>query len=444
MMGNKAGKLKALVERAIDENKEIYLAIGRKIYQNPETGYKEFETTKTVCDFLEALSFRTEKDIAYTGCRAYTNEGKKGPKIVIMGELDSVICPEHADADKATGAMHACGHNIQVTVMLGVADALRKSGILEELDGKIDFMAVPAEEYIELEYREQLRKEGKIKYFAGKAELVSRGAFDDVAISMMVHNFPITESGFKLAKRNTGNGFIGKTTQFIGKQAHAGAAPWEGVNALNMATLAINSMHYQRETFKESDTVRVHQIITKGGDIVNSVPSDVKLETTVRAGNLEALDDANRKVNQCIRGATISIGGKSVVQDMPGQLPLKADENLAELFGKNALKFYESYQIMNLMQSTASFDMGDLSHLMPVLHGVTSGITGGLHSKDYKVVDETDAFIIPIKIIAFTLIDLLCDEAKVANSIIDNFKPALSKEEYLAYLSEIEKTYVYN
>lgn len=442
-MSEKADRLKGIIEKVIDEQRENYLSFGRQIYQNPETGYKEFATTDFAYQVLTELGYSTDKNIAYTGCRAYANEEKNAPKVVVMGELDSVICQDHPDANPETGAMHACGHNIQVTVMLGVADALKKSGVLSELDGKVDFMAVPAEEYIELDYREKLKKEGKIRYYAGKAELVYRGAFDDVDMCMMVHNFSIVESGYKLAKRNTGNGFIGKTTQFIGKQAHAGAAPWDGVNALNMATLAINSMQVQRETFKECDTVRIHQIITKGGDIVNSVPADVRLETTVRAGNLKALDDANLKVNRCIRGAAIAIGGKASVQDMPGQMPLNADRNMADLFGENALMFYEGSEIIDVMNSTASFDMGDLSQMMPVLHGITSGITGGLHSKEYCIVDEEDAYIIPIKIMAFTLIDLLCNEAETAKTILRDFEPVLSKEEYLKYLADTERTYLF-
>ena len=148
-----------------------------------------------MADALETLGLKTDRNIAVTGCRSYANENKEGPKVVVMGELDSVVCPEHPDCDKNTGAIHACGHNIQTTVMYGVADALVHSGILEQLDGKIDFMAVPAEEYIEMDYRQKLKDEGKLNYFAGKVELISKGAFDDVDMCMMVHNFPLAEEG---------------------------------------------------------------------------------------------------------------------------------------------------------------------------------------------------------------------------------------------------------
>lgn len=428
---------------AIDERRERYLALGRKIYENPETGYREVKTTRILADALEELGLQTDRGIAVTGCRAYANAEKDGPKVVVMGELDCVVCPEHPDCDKETGAIHACGHNIQTTVMYGVADALVHTGILKELDGKVDFMAVPAEEYIEMDYRQKLKDEGKLKYFAGKVELIYKGAFDDVDMCMMVHNFPIAGDGYKLAARNTGNGFIGKNTQFLGRQSHAGAAPWDGINALNMASLAMTAMSYHRETFKEEDTVRVHQIINKGGDIVNAVPADVRLETTVRAGNLKALRVTNEKINRSIEGAVYALGGKAVVSDAPGQMPLKADLNMAECFKENALRFYKEEEILDCMKSTASFDMGDVSLLMPVLHGITTGIEGGLHSKDYRIVNEEDAYITPIKIMACTLIDLLADGAGKAKDIKKSFVPEVTKEEYLQILEEIEQVYHY-
>ena len=138
-------ELKEKVVKAIEENKDIIIAAGRKIYSNPEFGYKEFETTKTVREFFKnEFNIETEDKIAYTGCRARINEDKKGPKIALLGELDGISCSEHCDAN-SIGASHTCGHNVQIAGMLGAAVGLIKSGVYKELDGKIDFMATPAE-----------------------------------------------------------------------------------------------------------------------------------------------------------------------------------------------------------------------------------------------------------------------------------------------------------
>ena len=434
-------QLKKLAIEQIDKDQEKFIALSKQIYKNPETGYREVKTSQLLADALRDLGLKVDTEIAVTGVRGYANSDKQGPKVVMMGELDSLLCPSHPDCDPATGAMHACGHNLQVSVMYGVADSLIRSGVIQYLDGRIDFMAVPAEEYIELDYRKKLREEGKLHFYAGKAELAYKGAFDDVDMCMMVHNWPIACDGYKCAPMNTGNGFIGKKTYFKGKQAHAGAAPWDGINALNMATLAINNMHAQRETFKEKDCVRIHQIINHGGDVVNSVPDNIELETTVRARSLSALQDANDKVNRSIRAAAIALGGEAVVVDDPGQMPLKADVNMAKIFKENALRFYKEDQILPCLESTGSFDMGDLSLFMPVLHGITTGIEGGLHSKDYRITDYADALIIPIKILACTMIDLLAESAEGARNVMSHFTPEMTKEEYIQTLFSMEREF---
>lgn len=431
-------QLKERVINQIDLERENILRIGREIYKNPETGYREHKTTKLLADELENLGLKVDRNIAVTGCRAYSNENKSGIKVAVMGELDSVICKDHKDCDINTGAMHACGHNMQTTVMYGVAAALVKSGVLSELDGRVDFMAVPAEEYIELDFREELKNNGELTYYSGKQELTYKGAFDDVSMCMMIHNFPIEEEGYKVAAQISGTGFVGKKIKFIGQEAHAGGTPYKGINALNMATIAINSMHVQRETFKDEDCVRVHQIMPKGGAIVNTVPADVQLETCIRAMNVPALRDANMKINRCVQGAAIAMGGHAEISDMPGYLPMNTDKIMADLFTENAKRFYQAEEILPFYKSTASFDIGDLSMFMPVLNPVSSGISGGLHSRDYKITNEEDAYITPIKIMACTLIDLLYDNAEIGERIVRDFKPVMTKEEYLDYLKESE------
>lgn len=431
-------QLKERVINQIDLERENILRIGREIYKNPETGYREHKTTKLLADELENLGLKVDRNIAVTGCRAYSNENKSGIKVAVMGELDSVICKDHKDCDINTGAMHACGHNMQTTVMYGVAAALVKSGVLSELDGRVDFMAVPAEEYIELDFREELKNKGELTYYSGKQELTYKGAFDDVSMCMMIHNFPIEEEGYKVAAQISGTGFVGKKIKFIGQEAHAGGTPYKGINALNMATIAINSMHVQRETFKDEDCVRVHQIMPKGGAIVNTVPADVQLETCIRAMNVPALKDANMKINRCVQGAAIAMGGHAEISDMPGYLPMNTDKIMADLFTENAKRFYQAEEILPFYKSTASFDIGDLSMFMPVLHPVSSGISGGLHSRNYKITNEEDAYITPIKIMACTLIDLLYDNAEIGERIVRDFKPVMTKEEYLDYLKESE------
>ena len=432
-------ELKEKVVKAIEENKDVIIGAGRKIYANPEFGYKEFETTKTVREFFKnEFGIETEDKIAYTGCRARINEDKQGPKIAVLGELDGISCSEHCDAN-AIGASHTCGHNVQIAGMLGAAVGLIKSGVYKELDGKIDFMATPAEEFIELAYRSQLKKEGEIKFFGGKQELIRRGAFDDVNMALMFH---VLDTGYK--KVLTGpvsNGFIGKEVKFIGKEAHAGSAPYEGINALNAAMLAINNVHAQRETFKEADRVRFHPIITKGGDIVNVVPADVRMESYVRARTISGMIDANMKVNRALMAGAMAVGAGIEITELPGYLPILRHDNMEKVLREN-LKYIglTDNDIIEGGDFTGSFDFGDVSHLIPTLHPMFGGVKGALHTREYRIADEEYAYLAPAKAMALTIVDLLFDNAAKAKEILKDFKPAMTKEEYLAFMESNDKT----
>ena len=182
-----------------------------------------------------------------------------------------------------------------------------KAASCPELDGQVALMSVPAEEYVELSYRQELQKAGKIEFLGGKQEFVRLGAFDDVQIAFSSHQscYP---SGASASVGVPSNGFVGKTVRFIGKAAHAAAAPSEGVNALRAAMLAMQAIDANRETFKDEDHVRVHPIITKGGELVNVIPADVRMETYVRGASVEAIVAANDKVDRCLRAGALAMG----------------------------------------------------------------------------------------------------------------------------------------
>jgi len=419
----------------IEANKDKIIEIGEKIYNNPELGYKENFATDLVFDEMEQLGLNPEKSLAVTGCNGNLDTGKKGPKIAVMGELDAVICREHPDADPETGAVHACGHNIQTAAMLGVAFGLNDQSVLDQLAGQIEFMAVPAEEYVEIEYRLDLKENGEISYLGGKQEMIKRGHFDDIDISMMIHSMDLQDK--KVLISPSGNGFVGKKVQFTGKEAHAGGAPDQGINALNAAMLAINNINALRETFKDEDRIRVHPIITKGGDIVNIVPADVRMESYVRGRTIDALMEANKKVNNALRAGGMAIGADVEINDIPGYMPLLNDENLDDILHENTDGLVTEEEIVRGVSFTGSFDFGDITHIMPGLHPFIGGVEGDIHTRNFRMKDPETAYILSAKLMALTLIDLLVDDAAKANKVIDQYEPKLTKEEYLDLLADI-------
>ncbi len=301
-MAHTKEELKQIAFAAIDKNRAKIFEIGDSILHEPELGYKEVKTSAKVKKLFDELGYAYQDGVAITGVIAPRKGKESKMKVAIMGELDAVIVQDHPFVCKETGAAHACGHNCMIAGLAGVAYALKDTGIMEELSGDIVLMAVPAEEYVEIGYRNSLREEGKISFLGGKQEFVKLGVMDDIDIMIMQHTMS-DEQGIRALARNRCNGFTGKLIRYIGKEAHAGGAPHAGINALNAAEIGLMAVHAQRETFKDEDHIRVHPIITKGGDLVNVVPADVRIETYVRGSNIEAILDASAKVNRRFRRA---------------------------------------------------------------------------------------------------------------------------------------------
>src|SRR5690606_26674128 len=232
--------LKQRVLEEIDRNADHLIEnVGEVIYRDPELGFKEFRTAKIVGREFSRLGLAYDEEIAITGLKTTVSAGGgAGPNVAVIGELDSVLVADHPFANPETGAAHCCGHNAQITTMLGVAYGLIRSGVLDELAGRVTFMAVPAEEYVEISYRDSLRREGKLEFLGGKAEFIRLGAFDDVDMAMMVHGASNQRMTAIAGISASNNGFIGKQARFIGKAAHAGGAPHNGVNALYAANIA--------------------------------------------------------------------------------------------------------------------------------------------------------------------------------------------------------------
>jgi len=231
----------------------------------------------------------------------------------------------------------------------------------------------------------------------------------------MIHS--ATDIGNLAAMPEGGLGFVGKSVRFIGKEAHA-ATPHLGVNALNAAMAALLCINSLRETFRDEDNVRVHPILTKGGDLVNVVPADVRMETYVRAANEGAIQSANIAVTRAIKGACYAIGAEAEIKDFPGYVPLRQNPVLKKLFSENAISLVgEKAFISDPPGFSGSTDAGDLGRVIPVLQPVTGGFSGAAHSENFRVADDEWAYVIPAKLLAMLVIDLLADGAESAEQI---------------------------
>ncbi len=297
---NDPQELKKCVCQAIDARRSDIAAFAEAVSRCAELGYRESRTSELVRQQYDRMGIGYEAELALTGVKARLAGGSgPGPWVAVIGELDGLPIEHHPKANRETGAAHACGHDAQTAMVLAVAMGLTDAEVLHELAGGVTCFHVPAEELVDLEYRQKLKREGKIRYLVGKPELIRLGAFDDVDMAMMVHNTSVP-ADLTLGVGATMNGCVMKTILFRGKAAHAGAAPWAGANALNAANLAFNAIHARRETFRDEDTIRVHWIITHGGAAVNIVPDEVRIEMFVRARTTEALATVDAAVARAL------------------------------------------------------------------------------------------------------------------------------------------------
>ena len=411
--------MKQKICAAIDACREEIIRIGDQILAHPELGYKEFQTSALVQEELEKLGLSCKTGLARTGVKATIGDPDAPINICIIGEMDAVKCYGHPAADPQTGAAHACGHNAQIASLLGAAMGLIKSGVLAELPGRVTFFAVPAEEFVELDFREQLKQKGEIEFFGGKQELLRLGEFDDIDIAMMVHS----QAGSLTPELYLGGsslGFTAKQITFRGKAAH-GSTPFDGVNALNAAMVALMGIHANREPFRDEDRIRIHPIITSGGELVNVVPSVVTMETYVRGARGEAIEDACRNVDAAVQAGALAIGAQCEILDTVGYLPLHQDAGVSEIFEENARALIGGAEIHHGIDMVGSTDIGDLSQKIPCIQPTMGGFAGTAHGADFAICDKNAAYLLPAKIMACTVVDLLRDGMRKALDIKQNF-----------------------
>ena len=418
--------------RLIDVHKDQIIAFAEDIAAHPEPGYEEFCTAGKTAEVLKNLGYKVTEHLARTGVKG-TKSIKEGPSLTVIGELDAIGCHSHPNANPVTGVAHACGHHAQMAAMIGCAIAMADPDVQKCLAGTVNFLAVPAEEYIDADKRARLKKEG-IEFCCGKSEMIRTGVFDDtdIALTTHVHMVPVEED-FYLGNPAC-NGYSAERVTVRGKAAHGAIDPWNGVNALSITTSAIQMMGLMRETFREEDHVRLHNVIRKAGDVINSVPDEAIVETKVRAASLDKICEITDMVNRAYAGSAYAFGGKIEMEKLQGYMPIipRAEDNAlieaADDLGLN----YRTVQKGDF--NNACTDVGDLSHLVPVVNFTFKGFEGKLHGADFKITDPEKAYILPAKLLALTVYKLLKNGGQEAKKITKSYTPVFNKESYIQYV----------
>ena len=419
----------------IDSHRDEIIAFARDIAEHPEPGFYEERTAARTAAVLRSLGLAVHTDLARTGVRADWME-QDGPNVTIIGEMDAIGCKDHPMADCDNHTAHACGHHAQLAAMIGAALAFADEEVKASLSGSVSFFAVPAEEYIDADKRKVLKQQGIEFAGSGKSELIRTGAFDrtDIVLTTHVHMVPVKEDLY--LGNPACNGFTAERVTVRGKAAHAAIDPWDGVNALSITSSAIQMMGLMRETFREEDHVRLHNVIRKAGDVINSVPDEAIIETKVRAASLECIRETMNKMNRAYDGAAYAFGGSVEKEMLQGYMPIRprrADQVLIEAAGELGAGYRE---VQETDFNNACTDVGDMTQLFPVINFTFGGFEGKLHGADFKITDEEKAYILPAKMLALTVYKLLSKGAEEAEKIIDSYQPVFDKESYCNYVRE--------
>ena len=405
----------------VQRHRETILEAERWLWAHPQTGYTEWEAHDYLKGKFEGLGYSLALAGNIPGFYTDLDTGRPGPKLCIMGELDALDIAGHPES--VNGMTHCCGHHAQGAALLGIAAALKDPGALEGMSGSIRLMAVPAEEMIQLGFREELRQKGVIRYLGGKVEFLARGFFDGVDLSLMVHGTNEKDVDFTCGLGC--NGCIAKTIRYKGRSAHAGGAPQQGINAQYAATLGLSACNALRETFPDRDSIRFHPILGGVNCAVNIIPDEMKIESYVRGRTLEAIRRENKKINRALAGAALAIGAGVELHDRPGYSPeyhdpafMKLVEQCCkDLVGEGKVRFrYDGW-------STGSSDFGDITCVMPGVQFNAAGATGTGHGIDYQTADPDRQCVGSAKAQLLVADALLKEDAAAAKGIVAGYEP---------------------
>jgi amidohydrolase len=372
------------LDQAIDEAYPSLTDLAARLHDHPELAYDEHHASSWIAELVEAAGIPVERALGgvETAFRARVGGGK-GPHIAILAEYDAL--PEIG---------HACGHNLIAAGAVGAFLAFaRQRG---SLAGTVELIGTPAEEG-----------------GGGKIRLLDAGAFHGVDVAMMYHPYDRDILAHPaLATTRT-------TLTFKGAPAHAAIAPWDGNSALTACLETFRLVDSQRVHFR--DGVRVHGIVTDGGQAVNVIPERAEALFLLRAPSLGELGRIREIVDRCARGAALACGVEVEVAMRSGYKNMRNNLALARRFGAALESLGRRPRESDPTVGAGSTDMGDVSHFVPSIHPYLAICDEGetlCHERAFAACARSqrgfETMRVAAKAMAFTTAEVLEDAALLA------------------------------
>ncbi|MFQ5646048.1 MAG: M20 family metallopeptidase [bacterium] len=321
------------VKQLINELTPRLIELGRFLHQNPETCFQERQAAWKITEFMDSRGFEVEIGVAdlETAFVCQKNGGKQGPTIAFIAEYDAL---------KEVG--HACGHNL--IAMIAVAAACGLAPLLDDLGGTVKLIGTPGEEG-----------------GGGKVLMGWQGVFDGLDAALMAH----PDCKTAMIKQTLSLKMV--KVEFSGRAAHAAAAPFLGINALDAVIQTFNNVNALRQQLKSD--VRIHGVITNGGNLPNIIPEYASAEFYLRSLELDDLDELTERFIGCIKGAEAATGAKAKISiDKVIYYPFKPNRRLAGTFAKYLSEEGFTITRTDPVSNIGSSDVGNLSQLVPTIH----------------------------------------------------------------------------
>jgi amidohydrolase len=324
--------VKEAIRQGIDRVGLSAIDLSRRIHAHPELGFEEHQAAKWVGDALDEAGFTVTPGVADLPTALLATAGD-GPLVV-------GICAEY---DALPDIGHACGHNIIAGAAVAAASAL--APLATDLGITVKVFGTPAEEN-----------------GGGKVLMLDAGLFAGTHLAMMVHPSNVD----RVHTHVLAGGDL--RVEFSGKNAHASAEPYEGINAGDAVTLAQVAIGLLRQQLRPGD--QIHGIVTNGGEAPNIIPARASATYFIRAAHLEALHVLEQRVGRCFEGAALATGCELTATHIsPSYSEFRNNTALADFYESNARRLGREFAaVAKVPAASGSTDMANVSLVLPAIH----------------------------------------------------------------------------
>ena len=398
------------------------IEVRHDLHRHPELSNRETRTAALVTRELRRLGFQVRTGVAKTGVVGVLRGGRPGRVVAVRADMDALPVTEQTDLPfksvetatylgRETGVSHACGHDIHVTVALGVAEIL--SGLRSRLPGSVVFYFQPAEE------GPPRGEEGGAKLMI--AQGVLRDPKPDVIFALHANGDPPDEEGDweRVGKISytPGPQYAASTAwraRIIGRQAH-GASPHLGIDAIVTASQVVSALQTIRSrTLAPLEPAVVTVGVFQGGDRRNIIAGEVNLEGTVRTFNDSTTALIKARMRQIFAGETAAAGAKFELT-FEETIPVTVNDTLLARRAHPVLERTVGAENVGIVApETGAEDFSYFAREVPSFYFKLGAVrpdhvSGGHHTPTFRADDEA----IPVGVRAMTAVVL---EALAAGS----------------------------